>query len=439
MTWFPARGGVTVFTSVMPTKTTLPGADRLTAQCPAFRLRQKPAAMAVLRPSAVLLLSCALLAGATYVRRLNVFSAGPLSESPAPSRISCAAGCDRKTGCLGFTLTAGGSCQLFDGLLDAESDAGEGVAVDYITRRERPCPTGQLLYRDNCYLRKTVTPSVSMNWEECRSDCQIIADDADLFTPRDETDVAWLVYHPSRPAYMENIGLKIQNGVLINPDGTTNPIQLDMRPEHVNTGCVNLVYRKFKAPAFNSFTCTTKNGNPGYICESPLLCLSGTPCPPGWMSLDDYCYHYVSAEKTWQEADDHCAGLQPGARLSPVTNMGTWRILYQQFGSSGSAIWVGLSDSASEGSFQATDGADWSVTWADDAPGGPDGVHSDCVRVTQLEADDVPCQETLPFICRVNITACWSPVIRSVLDSEHSVKTVSTLTRMIRDKVESAT
>ena len=356
--------------------------------------------MAVLRPSAVLLLSCALLVGASYVRRSDVLSAGPVSESPAPSRISCAAWCDRTTGCVGFTLTAGGSCQLFNSLLDAEVSNGAGVPVDYITWRD-PCPTGQLLYRDNCYLRET--PGVSKDWEECRSDCQNLANEADLFTPRDETDVAWLVYHSSRTSNQENIGLKIQNGVFINLDGTTNPIQLDMSPNHVDTGCVNVRYAKIKAPAFSTQECTHKPPNPRYICESPLLCLSGTPCPPGWMSLDNYCYHYVSDEKTWQEADDHCAGLQPGARLSPVTNMGTWRILYQQFGSSGSAIWVGLSNSVSEGSFQATDGADWSVTWADGAPGGQD---EDCVRMTQLEADDVSCQGTLPFICRVSISAC---------------------------------
>ena len=351
------------------------------------------------RPSAAL--SPVLLAGGSYDRRSDVFSAGPLSTSAAPSRISCAAWCDRTTGCVGFTLTAGGSCQLFDSLLDAGADASVGVPVDYVTRRGQPCPPGLLLYRDSCYIRQPV--GVGNAWQGSRSVCQSFADKADLFTPKDETDAAWLAYHPSRPAFSEYLGLKIQNGVFLNLDGTTNPIQLDLKASHVNTGCVNTVWQYGMTPAFNSHSCTRQFVNGGYICESPLLCRFGTPCPPGWMSLDNYCYHYVSDEKTWQEADDHCAGLQQGARLSPVINMGTWRILYQQFGSSGSAIWVGLSDSASEGSFQATDGADWSVTWADGAPGGQD---EDCVRMTQLEADDVSCQQTLPSICRVLITAC---------------------------------
>ncbi|KAF0307993.1 Venom allergen 5 [Amphibalanus amphitrite] len=51
---------------------------------------------------------CALLAGASYVRRLDVFSAGPLAESAAPSRLSCAAWCNRTSGCVGFTFTDGG-------------------------------------------------------------------------------------------------------------------------------------------------------------------------------------------------------------------------------------------------------------------------------------------------------------------------------------------
>ena len=137
------------------------------------------------------------------------------------------------------------------------------------------------------------------------------------------------------------------------------------------------------------------------ICESPLLCLSSGPCPAGWLALDDYCYHYVSTGMTWQAADDHCAGLQPGARLSSVVNMAIWRILYQNFGS-GSGIFVGISDQTSEGSFQSIDGTAWSVDWKEFQPdnGGPFLIGEDCVTLDELGASDISCSKKLPFICR---------------------------------------
>ena len=89
-----------------------------------------PAAMAASGPSValLLLLGCALLAGASpYVRRQDVFAAGPLSESAAPSLISCAARCNSTTGCVGFTRTDAGLCQLFDGPLSSSGDPYAGA------------------------------------------------------------------------------------------------------------------------------------------------------------------------------------------------------------------------------------------------------------------------------------------------------------------------
>ncbi|KAF0303648.1 CD209 antigen-like protein C [Amphibalanus amphitrite] len=231
-----------------------------------------PAAMDALRPSAVLLLSCALLAGASYVRRLDVFSAGPLAESAAPSLLSCAAWCNRTSGCVGFTFTDGGQCQLFDGIL-----------------------------------RKLVKP-------------------------------------------------------------------------------------------FNSFTCDTTRD--GFVCESPSIC---SPCPYGWLTLDDYCYHYVSTAMAWQAADDHCAGLQPGARLSPVISMEIYTVLYHSL-SLPSYIWVGLTDVEVDGTWKAVDGTESSFTWLPNEPNG--GTGENCLEFNANGANDLTCTLSKPFVCRVRKDFC---------------------------------
>ncbi|KAF0288760.1 CD209 antigen [Amphibalanus amphitrite] len=212
--------------------------------------------MDALRPSAVLLLSCALLAGASYVRRLDVFSAGPLSESAAPSRLSCAAWCNRTSGCVGFTLTDGGQCQVFDGILRSGADTSSAVM----------------------------------------------------------------------------------------------------------------------------------------------------PCPAGWLFVDDYCYHYVSTAMAWQAADDHCAGLQPGARLSPIINMETFKLVYFSLGLT-SSTWAGISDTEVEGTWKSVDGSTSSFAWRSTSePNG--GTAENCLEMGTVGANDLTCTNSKTFVCRLPAEGC---------------------------------
>ena len=183
-------------------------------------------------------------------------------------------------------------------------------------------------------------------------------------------------------------------------DGTDSNVQIVTAYYSFNTGCVNLRAEKRLVTPFFVLDCENKKAR--HVCKSALRCGPGSsPCPVGWLALDSYCYHYVSIGKTWQDADIHCSGLKRGARLSPVINMSTWHILYQNFGPA-PAIRVGISYQAPEQSFQAIDGSAWSVTWVD---GEPDGVEG-CVRMTADGAEVGPCEETLPFICRDRVTLC---------------------------------
>ena len=359
---------------------------------------QRSAAMAALRPSAVLLLSCTLLATASYVRRQDVFSAGPLYQFAAPSRLSCAIGCKRKADCVGFTVTAEGLCQLFDAVFTDSTSLVAHAEVQYIGL---PCPPGWYLYRHSCYLR--MKPGVKQDWRAFRTDCQRLG--SDLASLNDKAEESWMMHHPSRPSVGEYIGVLRENYALKNVDGSSLSYLPVLGGElHLTSACVN-IKSNWLIEFVNVRACDKNTA--GCICESPLLCLStGRPCPAGWLALDDYCYHYVSTAMAWQAADDYCVALQLGARLSPVVNMAIWRILYQNFGS-GSYIYVGISDQVSEGSFQAIDGTDWSVDWkVQPDNGGLSLMDEDCVTLDELAANDVPCSFHYPFICRAPRGLC---------------------------------
>ena len=354
---------------------------------------------AFLRPSSVLLLSCVLLAGASYVRREDVFSAGPLSETPAPSRLSCAALCDRTTGCSGFTFNGNGSCQLFGNVSSNLNSTSDHFQIQYLAVLVAPCPEEWLLYRNSCYLRPI--PSIKPTWEEARAACR--DNGSDLASLNDENEEIWMMEHPSRPPTAEFIGVRTEDGELVNVDGTIPLYEPSLKNDlNPNTSCLYVRGSDLPSP-FGVRSCS--DTRVGFICESPHRCRPGrSPCPADWLALDDYCYLYVTNVKTWQDADDYCAGLQPGARLSPVINMGTWRILHHNLGLRG-ITFVGISDRDSEGSFQSIDGSAWSVTWRE---GQPDnfGNREDCVWLSEDLANDLPCSERHRFICRAPRSLC---------------------------------
>ena len=353
--------------------------------------------MAALRPSAVLLLSCTLLVGASYVRQLDVFSAGPLSESAAPSRLSCTAWCDRTSGCVGFTFTAGGSCQLFNGVLRSDADTSTAVPVDYSFPLTAPCPADWFPFRDRCFFRGTF--ETGQVWSEHRAACQSLGEQSDLAVPNDVQESSWMLYHPSRPTDSEFTGVKLENGAFTGPDGAAVSFQLPMYPDHQDPGYVNL--RVGKATDYNSWTSTTC---PGFVCETSYQCRFTNPCPMGWLIVDDFCYLYVSTGLAWQAADDHCAGLQPGARLAPVINMETFRVLYYSLGLA-SSTWVGISDTEVEGTWKSVDGSVSSFAWRSTAePNG--GTAENCVEMNTIGGNDASCSGGRAFVCRVPAGVC---------------------------------
>ena len=211
-----------------------------------------------------------------------------------------------------------------------------------------------------------------------------------------------MMRHPSRPLTAEFIGVRRENGSLINVDGTSPSYEPLLTGDlQQAAACLNLRINGLPVP-FSAGNCS--EAQPGYICETSLRCLHGLPCPAGWMALDDYCYHHVSTAMTVPDADQHCSALQPGARISPVINMGIWSILYKSCGT-GSDMFVGITYQAAKNSFQSVDGTAWSIVWRPGEPSGG-GRGEDCVVLGKNHANDISCSIAVRFICRAPRNLC---------------------------------
>ena len=215
-----------------------------------------------------------------------------------------------------------------------------------------------------------------------------------------------MMEHPSRPPTAEFIGVKREHGTLVNVDGTApfyGPSLLSNSELHLSTSCLHVRGNNLPAP-FGVRSCS--DTRVGLICEAPLRCQTRrSPCPEGWLALDDYCYLYVPTKKNWPDANGHCARLHSGARLAPIINMGTWRILYANLGLKGDTF-VGISDQVTEGSFQSIDGSAWSINWHAGQPSNGSFMY-DCVRLDRHGARSGYCYSPAhAFICRAPIHFC---------------------------------
>ena len=356
----------------------------------------------------LLLGSCGLLVLAdsttsNYSRWQDGYSWSSHSGIMVPTLVGCATACARseEPTCEGFTRAENGSCQLFRKIFHSETTTPPvgTLPVEYGPGTNsgssgNPCPAGWYFFRDSCYLRV----KERLNWGTARTGCRTNNISSDLISVNEMSEVAWLLHHASRPKHSEFMGVRWLSGELINVDNTTAPAQM-LAKDPTKDMCLRVRYQYRKD--IRARECSRNAA--GYVCESSTLCRSGAPCPDSWLGLDDFCYHYVSTNHTWRDADQHCTGLQPGARLAPIVNMATFRVLFGSF-SPPSAVFVGLSDLDTEGEFQSVDGSAWNVTWHDGEPTNGNGEH--CVGMDADGANDVDCTRRFPSICRVERMFC---------------------------------
>ncbi|XP_025096360.1 macrophage mannose receptor 1-like isoform X2 [Pomacea canaliculata] len=139
-----------------------------------------------------------------------------------------------------------------------------------------------------------------------------------------------------------------------------------------------------------------------YVC--PLTCgICRRPCPEGYTQVgyNGDCYRYYGDPMTYSDAQQQCAA--DGAVLYPAKTASDLLFLLSFQNSSG--VWVGLTDSATEGTWKYSDDTLMtdSSLWMS---GEPDNVYQgitpcNCATAS-LPANlmDYPCGQKQPFVCK---------------------------------------
>ncbi|KAK3785697.1 hypothetical protein RRG08_055528 [Elysia crispata] len=138
----------------------------------------------------------------------------------------------------------------------------------------------------------------------------------------------------------------------------------------------------------------------GYLSGQPLEC--ATDCPGDWtISLThSHCYKLFDTPKNYADAQTHCANLT--GTLTTASDEEEQAFVSSLKGSR-NIIWLGLSDSVTEGTFLWIDGALLSYTnWKSREPN--NAGEEDCATMlTDGKWNDKSCLATAKYMCKVSI------------------------------------
>jgi hypothetical protein len=134
-------------------------------------------------------------------------------------------------------------------------------------------------------------------------------------------------------------------------------------------------------------------------------------CEFGWTFADDACFKLfgdgvLGEPLDWADAEEACQGMGSQTHLASVTSEEQQRAV-QHLAASNNVVWIGLTDSAEEGSFVWSD--DEPLEYSNWYPGDPNG---DGDAVALLEAQDhkwidIP-DKPYPYICAKKATPTFA-------------------------------
>ncbi|XP_033624641.1 macrophage mannose receptor 1-like [Asterias rubens] len=318
------------------------------------------------------------------------------------------------------------------------------------------CPAG-MDPGDEWYCLK-IEPDESVSYEDAKAACEAIHSTASLASVHNKHELTQI----SQSANTTNplwIGLhKANRGQLAWEDGSAVDYVSFAGGEPHGDGedCIQMqsIAAGSTDAEWSTFRCIDVGG---YVCRSPIILKppSKGGCLDGWYNLGNRCYKAVGIEDIdrldFKDAQDQCA-REKGGQLFQITTQSAQSLLallLQDFVGK-TNLWIGLSDTAEEGSFVWTDGTplDDFTQWAPNQPDGfialPNEPFRDCVEVKADpdhpgEWDDVNCRERRGYICE----AFWrpeldpNPINPDKCDAEHSdyVKYRNSCFKIIQEKV----
>ncbi|XP_041077527.1 alpha-N-acetylgalactosamine-specific lectin-like [Polyodon spathula] len=140
-------------------------------------------------------------------------------------------------------------------------------------------------------------------------------------------------------------------------------------------------------------------------------------CPLFWSEFRGRCYRYFPVNKTWVEAELHCAQFSNGVNAAKLVSIHSWEENTFVFDLVNSIvldfptnIWIGLHDWRKESNFEWSDGSFYSFNYWDESQPDDEAIpgHSeDCVEMgssatTALRSwNDITCGRSFPFVCKV--------------------------------------
>ncbi|XP_072013077.1 uncharacterized protein [Amphiura filiformis] len=130
-------------------------------------------------------------------------------------------------------------------------------------------------------------------------------------------------------------------------------------------------------------------------------------CPSLWSSFMGSCYRYYQYQKTWANANTYCQAR--GAELVSIHSAAENGFVSYMI--NGGNVWIGLTDTATEGTFVWSDGTAVDYTnWGTDPISQPDNYagDEDCVELgstyfsdpTLNLWNDHQCSNTKSFVCK---------------------------------------
>uniref|UniRef100_A0A3B5MHA1 C-type lectin domain-containing protein n=1 Tax=Xiphophorus couchianus TaxID=32473 RepID=A0A3B5MHA1_9TELE len=124
-------------------------------------------------------------------------------------------------------------------------------------------------------------------------------------------------------------------------------------------------------------------------------------CDVGWQSFQAGCYKLLSEKSDWNVAQKACQKMD--ANLVSIHTLPEMEFIIRNIKKDLDQVWIGLHDREMQMDFQWTDHTPVIFTfWHPYEPNNFRNTQEDCVSMWGPDArwDDVPCNTSLPFICK---------------------------------------
>ncbi|KAL5010854.1 hypothetical protein ScPMuIL_013159 [Solemya velum] len=262
-------------------------------------------------------------------------------------------------------------------------------------------------HSNKCYLLAGMGDETKLNWSSSVDYCRKFGKYYDIASINSEYQQAFLVtmmlnQHESfwiglnSRAYANQFEWQDNSRFQFDNWNTGMPITAYPRKN-----CVKMQSHQLKAGKWSNHYCADVNA---FICQGrkdisePTL-VPSTSCPTGYTHYGTSCYSLMTnLQLNWQDALQDCQS-SPNGNLVSITS--AYEQAFVEILTQNKAIWIGLSDFQSKGTYGWSDG--WPVqytNWHSEEPSYSDG--EGCVMMETGLWSDTQCAQELSYVCEIS-------------------------------------